>query len=150
MLRRCVNTVTERGRGRHEREQHDRKLLATSTEQRCTITHKQKTLLLKKFKKCSYRDHNKETGWAGRVAYMTYQLQNLKGRGHFGDLRVHKRLILRNLKEIGCEGIKWTHVANVGIGNFWIPLTAGNFFASWAHFTFSKSDTGHQQRLHIS
>lgn len=81
---------------------------------------------------------------------MTHQLQNLKERGHFGDLMLDKRLILGNIKEMGCEGIKWIHVDNVRIRNFCIPLTAGTFFASCAHVSFSKSDTGHKQWLPIS
>jgi len=38
----------------------------------------------------------------------------------------------------------------ITIGNFWIPLTVENFFASCAQVSFSKSDTRHQQRLPIS
>jgi len=45
MLRRFVNTLTERGRGRHKREQYDRNLWAISTEQQCTIAHKRKSFL---------------------------------------------------------------------------------------------------------
>jgi hypothetical protein len=37
--------------------------------------------------------------------------QNLKGRDSFGDLGIDESIILKDIKETGCEGVKWIQEA---------------------------------------
>jgi hypothetical protein len=57
-------------------------------------------------------------------------------RGHYGDLDIGVRIILKLILEIGCGGMDWISLAQNRdlwsalvntVMNFWVPYIVGNF-----------------------
>jgi hypothetical protein len=78
--------------------------------------------------------------------YTKIKAENLKGRGHLGDLDVYGRIILKRiLNEIGCavvdriqlaqDRVHWQDVVNMET-NLRDPYKAGNFLTNRATYCF--------------
>jgi hypothetical protein len=70
--------------------------------------------------------------------YVIFWLENLQGRDHLED-RHRWEDIRMDIMEIGCEGVKWTHLARDRnqwkclintVMNLQVPQNVGNFFTT--------------------